>query len=322
MIPVEYGVRFRVFTDRSLGANRYGLLLSGSCDYSGGVRVIRQGGVEKLAEKAGLSFSWGTRYNPGANSFAWIYPWSDMLRVNLDIDGTELAVEGDEGFSVENGHGDVMVRLPLYYYSTEIDDEAGTLTFWVCQYKISDAYQPDPLHLRPDGTVNRGWEYIAAFYSRFDSSHNVNTGAAKSYTNAYSGDAGTQTKYTRYLQACCRRKGSGWRAFDWRAWAYIWRLNVIQNARLDYFGGHCRDNPWEASAYISSGTHLILAKYVVPTAQCQRVPRPSAGIASDGRPPRGTPGHHRGAGGLPRPRGCRERWRHVRLGKYRCGGKL
>lgn len=256
MIPVEYGVRFRVFTDRSKGDQYYGMLMPGQQDYHGGERVIRQNGVERVAEQTGLTFRWGTRYHPGANSFAWIYPWSDMLRVNLAVDGTEAAVEGDEDFTIDGSNGDVMVRLPLYYYSTEIDDEAGTLTFWVCQYKLTDAYQADPLHLRPDGTVNRGWEYVAAFYSRFESAHSSNTLAAAAFTPIDSAQAGNGRKYAGFIQSCSARKGAGWRAFDWRALAYVWRLNVIQNARLDSYGGCLQQYPWTAGSYDVAGTDL------------------------------------------------------------------
>ena len=265
MIPVEYGVRFRILTDSSAGTALYGMLLPGQGGYHGGERLIRQNGVERIAEESGLAFRWGSRYHPGANSFAWIYPWSEMVRVNLAIDGSEMAAEGDADFAIDGTNGDVMVRLPLYYYATEIDDAAGTVTLWVCQYKLTDAYAPDPMHLRPDGTINRGWEYIGAFFSRWASGYNQNTLTASSFTPLSSSTANI-SKLARYIQACSKRKGEGWRAFDWRAWAYLWRLNVVQNARLDHFGGHALNSIQTDSNYAfqdDSATYRSAAEHVL-----------------------------------------------------------
>ncbi|MGI6533892.1 MAG: hypothetical protein ACOX23_04670 [Peptococcia bacterium] len=58
------------------------------------------------------------------NDFA---PWSGMKLCNVADDGTITAYIGDGGFKRDGSNGQVMVKIPKFYYKHTYDDERSSM---------------------------------------------------------------------------------------------------------------------------------------------------------------------------------------------------
>lgn len=54
--------------------------------------------------------------SPVANNFDDLSPWKDIVRVNLADDGTVNAIYGDPTYKADGTNGQVMVRIPKFWY--------------------------------------------------------------------------------------------------------------------------------------------------------------------------------------------------------------
>jgi hypothetical protein len=60
--------------------------------------------------------------NGGVNDFDNIFPWSDIRRCNLTVDGNgkkTITYEGEDGFALDGSNGNVMVEIPKFYSMRE-----------------------------------------------------------------------------------------------------------------------------------------------------------------------------------------------------------
>lgn len=86
------------------------------------------------AESLRATFGVGTIL--GHSDFDYIYPWKDIRRCNVQINGSKVVViyEGEPGFSLDGSNGDVFVRIPKFYvekyksegYSYRVISATGT----------------------------------------------------------------------------------------------------------------------------------------------------------------------------------------------------
>ncbi len=130
--------------------------------------ILACGIVHASAENAGYS---GVHWNKTTDTFTRLgdatqqsdfdnlYPWCDIVRVNLNDNGTETAVHGDPNFKYDGSNGQVMVRIPQYYYNVEYDEDGISWCIWHGLDNMPVDYKP---FLVQNGmNINR--VYIGAF---------------------------------------------------------------------------------------------------------------------------------------------------------------
>lgn len=233
MIPSEIGIRRKVKLDpESIGTGDY-YPYSSSCRYE---RVLKIGDRIYSGIDSGLHFDYGCIDFPCSGRIFDMYPFSEMRRVNLGIDGNEVAVEGiDSSFSDNpSGNIDVMIRCPKVYFKDEIvpvvDNVWGYEYHWVCKYKADEKYYVDPFHVRYDGEVFNGYCYISAFdmvningidYSKYGTQSYERRSANAAYNNVnVNKNAAKSSSSNAY-----------WSVMNVQAWEGYWRkLQTILEA--------------------------------------------------------------------------------------------
>ena len=74
---------------------------------------------QRCLDAVGLTASIGIGSTDGASDFDSIYPWSEIKRCNIkkNANGAEIVTfEGQTGFALDGSNGDVLVRIPKFYY--------------------------------------------------------------------------------------------------------------------------------------------------------------------------------------------------------------
>ena len=69
-------------------------------------------------------------YNNGHNDFDNIYPWSEIKRCNLNMKNgvPKVTFEGENGYATDGTNGNVMVRIPEFYFSRTRE---GSIERWL-----------------------------------------------------------------------------------------------------------------------------------------------------------------------------------------------
>lgn len=72
---------------------------------------------ERCLDAAGLTATFGVGNTKGHSDFDYIYPWSEIRRCNVRMDGNTPVVTFDDepGFALDGSNGDVFVRIPKFY---------------------------------------------------------------------------------------------------------------------------------------------------------------------------------------------------------------
>jgi len=75
---------------------------------------------ERIEDSVGLIANATKDGSEVQNDFDNIYPWSDIITYNYDDETkTETAVYGDENFKFDGSNGQVLTRIPSFYYKRE-----------------------------------------------------------------------------------------------------------------------------------------------------------------------------------------------------------
>lgn len=159
---------------------------------------------ERLGDAVGLvANAHSGSYDPLIrNDFDSIYPWSEMRTCNIDTEGNILAFKGDPMFKRDGTNGDVMVRIPKFYYKrTKTSD--GYEEWWICAVKLP-GYELHPLF------INDGEEISEAFLAAYNLSTEVPEGETVTIARSISGVQPTVRKTRANFRTYARAKGSNW----------------------------------------------------------------------------------------------------------------
>ena len=136
------------------------------------------------------------------NDFDSIYPWSDMKLCNIDADGNILAFADEPSFQRDGTNGDVMVRIPKFYYKREKTAD-GCEEWWICAVKLP-GYALHPLFM------DDGKEVSEVFHSAYNASSYTDEADSKVKLQSITG-VQPRTRTTRAnFRTYARNKGSIW----------------------------------------------------------------------------------------------------------------
>ena len=204
---------------------RYGLYWDGSLTAS----------ATRLGDAVGMTFAPWVGATAAVNSFEAVRPWSDCVRCNLADDGTVNAFEGEPGFVPDGSNGQVMVRIPKFYYRVIMIGDARE--WWVA---------PDPLpefSVHPAfvvGGVEKDEIYISAYMGAEEASKLVSkTGVVPQYNKTRS-----------QFRTLARARGAGWGICDFTSYSALQLLLLVMmgnlNAQTTVGRGIC-DMPYTSS---------------------------------------------------------------------------
>lgn len=121
------------------------------------------------------------------NDFDSIYPWSDIISVNMNNDGTINAEYGDANFKFDGSNGEVMTRIPEFYYKRFQANSEEHIQ--ISKYPLPDFLKSE--------------EFYIARYTTSSGVHSKSGVTSQVNTNIT--DFRTQA----------RSKGSGWQQMDY-----------------------------------------------------------------------------------------------------------
>ncbi|MBO5187243.1 MAG: hypothetical protein J6B91_09410 [Prevotella sp.] len=99
--------------------------------------------LTRTGAAVGLEASAGVGVLAGSSGFDKLPIYRDIVRVNLADDGTINAIEGDEKFKTDGSNGQVMTRIPAFYYKVVNNSDASKLAVSVCNNK-HEGYELHP----------------------------------------------------------------------------------------------------------------------------------------------------------------------------------
>ena len=107
----------------------------------------------------------GTTANKTAGSdFDSIYPWSEMKLCNVSDSGEITAYIGDSGFKRDGTNGQVMVKIPKFYYRHVYGEAAKKHQFWISEHPIS-GFKLHPAFIRAG--VEKDYILMGAYKASF-----------------------------------------------------------------------------------------------------------------------------------------------------------
>jgi prepilin-type N-terminal cleavage/methylation domain-containing protein len=78
---------------------------------------------ERIEDSIGLYATAQIGSTPVKNDFDSIYPWSDIISYNYDVDTKQItAYYGDDNFKFDGTNGEVLTKIPEFYYKRYQDD--------------------------------------------------------------------------------------------------------------------------------------------------------------------------------------------------------
>jgi hypothetical protein len=172
-----------------------------------------------------------------------IYPWAGMKRCVLTDSGEVVAYYGEPGFVEDGSTGQVMVRIPKFYYKAE---KAGSDYRWYISPKLQEGFKVHPAFIR--NGVEKDCIYISAYegclYDVSASSYITNDAQVADFTSG-TGDklssiAGakpcsglTQNLTLPNSRILAHNRGSGWELQDFLTSSAIQLLYLIEYANFN-----------------------------------------------------------------------------------------
>ena len=172
-----------------------------------------------------------------------VYPWAGIRRCILNDSGQIVAYYGESGF-VENGStGQVMVRIPKFYYRAE---SAGNDYNWYISPKLQEGFKVHPAFIRNE--VEKDCIYISAYegclYDVSASAYITNDAQVADFTSG-TGDklssiAGakpcsglTQNLTLPNSRILAHNRGAGWELQDFLTTSAVQLLYLIEYANFN-----------------------------------------------------------------------------------------
>jgi len=163
---------------------------------------------ERIEDSVGLIANATKDGSEVENDFDNIYPWSDIITYNYDdVEKKEIAVYGDENFAFDGSNGQVLTRIPSFYYKREQVDGI--------EYQYISKY--------PQEGFTKSETFSIGRYTMSGNSTKVySKSGVKPLTNL------TITNYRTYA----RKLGSDFGQLDWR-YFLIQMLYLVEYADYD-----------------------------------------------------------------------------------------
>lgn len=155
---------------------------------------------------------------PSAADLAASLVYSRITRCNVADDGTILAYYGDSGYTEDGSNGQVMVKIPKFWYKLETEATSGSnieVGQWYISDKAETGYKLHPAFINANGD-EVDYFLIGAFESTFQNGSTYTATYNASYKMASVGsNGGTSIKpsvsFTRPQgRACAAARGTGW----------------------------------------------------------------------------------------------------------------
>lgn len=181
---------------------------------------------ERLGDAVGLTANahLGTT-DTVQNDFNNIYPWSDMKLCNIDASGNILAFADEPSFARDGTNGDVMVRIPKFYYKREKTSE-GYEEWWICAVKLP-GYELHPLFL------NDGHEVSEVFHSAYNAQSFTDEADSTTKLRSVSGVQPTVRLTRSEFRTHARAKGDGWSIEDVSCMHALQMLYLVEYANTN-----------------------------------------------------------------------------------------
>jgi hypothetical protein len=176
-------------------------------------------------------------------NFDDIEPWRSIERVNLSDDGEILARFGDSDYRDDGSNGQVMVRIPKFYYRAEHGPR--THGYYISPYRLS-GYKVSRGHLRDGKEVDEIFigAYKASCYDVSDGAYNLTDAPGIDFTPG-SGDkmasiagakpiSGFENDLTLpNARILAQNRGPGWGLVDFISVSMVNMLMLVELGHFD-----------------------------------------------------------------------------------------
>lgn len=176
-------------------------------------------------------------------NFDDIEPWKSIERVNLSDDGEILARFGDNDYRDDGSNGQVMVRIPKFYYRAEHGPR--THGYYISPYRLS-GYRVSRMHWRNGKEVNEVFlgAYKASCYDVSEGAYNLTDAPNIDFTPG-TGDkmasiagakpiSGHENNLTLpNARILAQNRGPGWGLVDFISASAIQMLMLVELGHFD-----------------------------------------------------------------------------------------
>ena len=176
-------------------------------------------------------------------NFDDIEPWKSIERVNLSDDGEILARFGDSDYRDDGSNGQVMVRIPKFYYRAEHGPR--THGYYISPYRLS-GYKVSRAHLRNGKEVDEIFlgAYKASCYDVSEGAYNLTDAPNIDFTPG-TGDkmasiagakpiSGLENNLTLpNARILAQNRGPGWGLVDFISASMVQMLMLVELGHFD-----------------------------------------------------------------------------------------
>lgn len=173
-------------------------------------------------------------------NFDDIEPWKSIERVNLSDDGEILARFGDSDYRDDGSNGQVMVRIPKFYYRAEHGPR--THGYYISPYRLS-GYKVSRGHLRNGKEVDEVFigAYKASIYDVSEEAYLLNDEQVADFdADKLCSIAGAKpcSGYTQQLtlpnaRKLAQNRGPGWGLVDFISASMVQMLMLVELGHFD-----------------------------------------------------------------------------------------
>lgn len=153
-------------------------------------------------------------------------PWSGITLCNVSDDGKITAYINDANFKRDGSNGQVMVKIPKFYYKHTYDDENKVHGFWVAG-KPTPGFKLHPCFIRND--VEKNYVLVGAYKASLGKTQNGKLDTLSSITGTMPANAKTRAEFRTLIQA----RGAGWNQIDVFTRNAIALLYLVEYANTD-----------------------------------------------------------------------------------------
>jgi hypothetical protein len=154
----------------------------------------------------------GTTVNKTAGSdFDSIYPYSEMKLCNVNDNGEITAYIGDSGFKRDGTNGQVMVKIPKFYYRHVYGEAAKKHQFWISEHPIS-GFKLHPAFIRAG--VEKPYVLLGAYKASFGRNQANTADALASVSGAFPAVSKTIDDFRDLAEARGTETGANWTQAD------------------------------------------------------------------------------------------------------------
>ena len=174
-------------------------------------------------------------------NFDDLEPWKSIERVNLSDDGEILARFGDSNYRDDGSNGQVMVRIPKFYYRAEHTSRSHG--YYISPYRLSAGYKVSRAHLRNGKEVDEVFigAYKASIYDVSEGAYllndeqvaDFNADKLCSMAGAKPCSGETQDLTLPNARKLAQNRGPGWGLVDFISASTVNMLLLVELGHFD-----------------------------------------------------------------------------------------